>query len=93
MFRRTLFTEKNFEIVAKVGDVAKALGSTHAGVAVAWTLAQSGVTSAIIGPRTVEQLEDNLTAVDLTLDADTLKELDRASRGPWAYPNYMQARR
>jgi aryl-alcohol dehydrogenase-like predicted oxidoreductase len=89
-FRQTLFTERNFEIVEKVGDVANALGSTHTGVAVAWTLHQRGVTSAIIGPRTVEQLEDNLSAAELRLATETLKELDRAPRGAWAYPNYMQ---
>ncbi len=89
-FRQTLFTERNFETVAKVGDIARSLGTTHAAVSVAWTIHQRGVTSAIIGPRTVEQLEDNVGAGDLTLDPGTLKELDRASRGAWAYPNYMQ---
>lgn len=89
-FRQTLFTEQNFEIVAKVGEVGARLGTSHAAVAVAWTIHQLGVTSAIIGPRTVEQLEDNMAADELSLDADTLKELDRAARGPWAYPNYMQ---
>jgi aryl-alcohol dehydrogenase-like predicted oxidoreductase len=92
MFRRTLFTEKNFEIVRKVGEVAASKSTSHAAVAVAWTLAQPGVTSAIIGPRTVEQLEDNLAAADLELGPDVLKDLDRTSRGPWAYPNYMQRR-
>lgn len=92
MFRRTLFTEKNFEIVAKVGEMAKAAGTSHAAVSVAWTLAQPGVTSSIIGPRTAEQLEDNLAAAGLELGAETLKDLDRTSRGPWAYPNYMQRR-
>ncbi len=92
MFRRTLFTDKNFEIVDKVGEVAKANGTSHAAVAVAWTLAQQGVTSAIIGPRNAEQLEDNLAAADLQLNAETLKDLDRVSRGPFAYPNYMQRR-
>lgn len=89
-FRQTLFTQANFEIVAKVGEVAARLGTTHAAVAVAWTIHQRGVTSAIIGPRTVEQLEDNVSAADVVLDADTLRELDRAARGAWAYPNYMQ---
>jgi aryl-alcohol dehydrogenase-like predicted oxidoreductase len=89
-FRQTLFTERNFEIVDKVGEVADKLGSSHAAVAVAWTIQQRGVTSAIIGPRTVEQLEDNLAADELSLDSGTLKDLDRAARGPWAYPNYMQ---
>ncbi|HYZ92335.1 MAG TPA: aldo/keto reductase [Actinomycetota bacterium] len=89
-FRQTLFSERNFEIVDKVGEVAAKLGSNHAAVAVAWTINQPGVTSAIIGLRTVEQLEDNLAADELSLDADTLKELDRSARGQWAYPNYMQ---
>jgi len=89
-FKRTLFTDRNFAIVDSLGEAAKSLGTNHAAVAVAWTLAQRGVTSAIIGPRTVEQLEDNLAAGELELPAGTAKELDRASRGAWAYPNYMQ---
>src|ERR671924_681898 len=37
-FRQTLFSERNFEIVDKVGEVAAKLGSNHAAVAVAWTI-------------------------------------------------------
>lgn len=89
MMRRALFTDKNFEIVERVGEVAAKLRTTHTAVAVAWTLAQPGVTSAIIGPRTVEQLEDNLVAETISLDADALKDLDRASRGPLTYLGFM----
>jgi aryl-alcohol dehydrogenase (NADP+) len=89
LMRRALFTDKNFEIVETVGGVAAKLGATHTAVAVAWTLAQRGVTSAIIGPRTVEQLEDNLTAGTLQLDAEALTTLDRASRGPLTYLGFM----
>ena len=89
MMRRALFTDKNFEIVDAVGRAASQLGTTHTAVAVAWTLARPGVTSSIIGPRTVEQLEDNLTAGDLKLDAGVLKDLDRASRGPLTYLGLM----
>jgi aryl-alcohol dehydrogenase-like predicted oxidoreductase len=90
MLKKSLFTEKNFQIVDKVGEVAARLGTSHTGVANAWVLAQHGVTSSIIGPRTVEQLEDNLAASDVTLDADTLKELDRVSRGPLTYAGFLQ---
>jgi aryl-alcohol dehydrogenase-like predicted oxidoreductase len=90
MMRRALFTDHNFAIVDKAGDVAKALGTTHAAVAVAWTLAQPGVTSAIIGPRTVEQLEDNLAAGEVSLGAEQLKDLDRVSRGPMTYSVFLQ---
>lgn len=90
MLKKSLFTEKNFQIVDKVGEVASSLGTTHTAVANAWVLAQPGVTSSIIGPRTVEQLEDNLAATDVTLDAATLKDLDRASRGPLTYAGFLQ---
>ena len=90
MMRRALFTDRNFAIVDKVGEVAKSIGTTHASVAVAWTLAQPGVTSAIIGPRTAEQLEDNLAADDIALSAEQLKDLDRASRGPMTYSVFLQ---
>jgi aryl-alcohol dehydrogenase-like predicted oxidoreductase len=90
MLKRSLFTDKNFEIVDKVGQIAKALDTTHTSVAVAWTLAQDGVTSAIIGPRSAEQLEDNLVAAELQLSDEILKDLDRASRGPLTYAGFLQ---
>jgi aryl-alcohol dehydrogenase-like predicted oxidoreductase len=90
MLKRSLFTEKNFEIVDKVGEIAARLGTTHTAVAIAWTIAQRGVTSSIIGPRTVEQLEDNLAATSVALDAQSLKELDRVSRGPMSYAGFLQ---
>jgi aryl-alcohol dehydrogenase-like predicted oxidoreductase len=45
-------------------------------MAVAFTLAHPGVTSAIIGPRTVEQLEDLVKGADIRLDTDTLDAID-----------------
>jgi aryl-alcohol dehydrogenase-like predicted oxidoreductase len=53
------------------------LGADPAHVGLAWLLAQDGVTGPIIGPRTVEQLDASLGALDLTLDADALATLDR----------------
>jgi aryl-alcohol dehydrogenase-like predicted oxidoreductase len=46
--------------------------------------------SAIIGPRTVEQLEDNLTAEGIDFGPEQLKDLDRASRGPMSYAVFLQ---
>ncbi|MEU5974455.1 aldo/keto reductase [Streptomyces sp. NPDC047315] len=51
-------------------------------VAVAWLLHQPGVTAPILGPRTVEQLEDGLGALRISLDGDRLKELDALFPGP-----------
>lgn len=47
------------------------------------------MTSAIIGPRTVEQLEDNLAAGGLRLEPDVLSELDRAPRGQLTYLGFL----
>jgi aryl-alcohol dehydrogenase-like predicted oxidoreductase len=58
------------------------LGHRPADVALAWLLTRPGVTAPIIGPRTVEQLDQNLAALDLELDDDTLAALDAIWPGP-----------
>lgn len=52
------------------------LGSPPSQVALAWLCAQPAVTAPIVGPRTVEQLDDAYACLDLTLDADCLARLD-----------------
>lgn len=52
------------------------LGWDPADVGMAWLLAQPAVTSPIIGPRTVDQLDASLRALEVALDADTLAALD-----------------
>ena len=59
------------------------LGEAPAAVALAWLLAQPGVTAPIIGPRTMEQFEGaSFRALDLVLDEATLKSLDEIFPGP-----------
>jgi aryl-alcohol dehydrogenase-like predicted oxidoreductase len=71
--------------------VAKDHGVSAARVALAWVLAQPGVTSIIIGGRTKEQFADNLAAADLKLTAGDLAKLDAVSRPDLAYPYWHQA--
>ena len=52
------------------------IGEDPANVGLAWLLAQDGVTGPIIGPRTREQLDGSLRALEITLDAATLAQLD-----------------
>jgi len=59
-----------------------ALGERPADVALAWTLVHPAVTCPIIGPRTVQQLDDSLRALELKLSAETLKKLDELFPGP-----------
>jgi NDP-hexose C3-ketoreductase / dTDP-4-oxo-2-deoxy-alpha-D-pentos-2-ene 2,3-reductase len=62
--------------------LAADLGADPADVALAWLLHQDGVTAPIIGPRTIEQLDGSLRAVELKLDADTLARLDELFPAP-----------
>ncbi len=58
------------------------LGEPPAAVALAWLLANPVVTAPIIGPRTLEQLDANMRAIELTLDRATMKRLDAIWPGP-----------
>jgi aryl-alcohol dehydrogenase-like predicted oxidoreductase len=57
-------------------------GEDPAAVGLAWLLARPGVTGPIIGPRTREQLESALTALDVELDDDALARIDEIFPGP-----------
>lgn len=62
--------------------LCKDLGESPANVALAWLLHNKAVTAPIIGPRTMEQYTDSLRAVEINLDAATLKRLDEIWPGP-----------
>lgn len=73
-------------VVEAVRTVAERRGTTPAAVALAWLLHQPETTSIIVGARTADQLEENLQALEVRLDAADLAELDAASRPQWGYP-------
>jgi aryl-alcohol dehydrogenase-like predicted oxidoreductase len=58
------------------------LGEAPADVALAWMLANPAVTSPIIGPRTLEQLDGSMRSLEITLSPDALKRLDEIWPGP-----------
>ncbi len=62
------------------------LGHDPAHVGLAWLLAQPAVTGPIIGPRTMEQLEGSLPALEIDLDKATLERLDEIFPGPGTAP-------
>jgi aryl-alcohol dehydrogenase-like predicted oxidoreductase len=65
-----------FELVERLEAVADKAGVSLTHLAAAFTLAHPAVTSAIVGPRTMEQLEDLLAGADVRLDTDTLDAID-----------------
>jgi aryl-alcohol dehydrogenase-like predicted oxidoreductase len=64
------------ELVEELEKLATEAGVTMTQLALAWVLEHPAVTSAIIGPRTMEQLEGNLGADELKLDAAILDRID-----------------
>jgi aryl-alcohol dehydrogenase (NADP+) len=72
-------TDRTWTIIDAVQSVAEARGVSMAEVALAWVTDRPGVTSTILGARTVEQLETNLRAAELHLEAAEIAALDEAS--------------
>ena len=62
--------------------LCKELNENPANIALAWILQQPGITSPIVGPRTIEQLEENVKSLDIKLSGETLKRLDEIWPGP-----------
>ena len=65
-----------YEVTEGLLPLAEAKGCTLSQLALAWCAKQPGITSPIIGPRTMEQLEDNLGAFEVTVTADDRRQID-----------------
>ncbi len=72
--------DRTSDIVDEVKKVAADLGTTPTAVSLAWVRGRRGVTSVIIGPRTLQQLQDNLPGFDLDLPEDAVARLNDVSR-------------
>ena len=70
---------RNFTIAEAVSAVAAELDTPAGAVATAWCLTRRGVTSVIVGARTVEQLQENLRGFALKLPEDAVKRLSEVS--------------
>ncbi len=74
------FAEEDFQVVDRVLEIAGKRGVPAAQVALAWLLAQPGVTAPIVGATKREHLEDALTALTLDLSAEEKKALEEPYR-------------
>lgn len=84
--------DKAWACVAVMRDIAEKHGSNVAAVALAYVLAKPFVTSVIIGAKRIDQLDQNLAAVKLKLDAGDMQRLDEVSALATEYPGWMLAR-
>jgi aryl-alcohol dehydrogenase-like predicted oxidoreductase len=80
-------SEKNLAIAEVVSQVASEIGHSPPQVALAWLLAQSGVTIPIIGARKLSQFEDNLACLEVTLAPEQLQRLNEVSQIELGFPH------
>jgi aryl-alcohol dehydrogenase-like predicted oxidoreductase len=77
-------------------DLLRKIGAEHgaspAQISLAWLLAKPSVASILIGASKMQQLEDNLGAAQLRLEADELAQLDAATAPTIPYPNWFNER-
>jgi aryl-alcohol dehydrogenase-like predicted oxidoreductase len=77
-----------------VVDLLRALADKHratpAQVALAWTLSRPFVSSVLVGATTLDQLDDNLDALEVELEAEDIRALDALSEPAATYPAWMQ---
>jgi aryl-alcohol dehydrogenase-like predicted oxidoreductase len=84
--------ERGWAVIDVLCEVADGIGATPAQVALAWLLARPGVVSAIFGARSLDQLDDNLQAAEITLPDDAMARLTEASEPELIYPYNMFTR-
>ncbi|MFB6303926.1 MAG: aldo/keto reductase, partial [Haloferacaceae archaeon] len=77
-FEEHYLTPENFDVLDAVLEVADEVDATPAQVALAWQLHHEDVTAPIVGARTVEQLEENLAAADVSLTDAQVERLSDA---------------
>jgi aryl-alcohol dehydrogenase-like predicted oxidoreductase len=81
--------ERTWRILEVMAPIAKEHECSPARLSLAWLLAKPVVTSIIIGAKRLDQLQDNLAAVELTLTQDELGRLDEVSALAPEYPGWV----
>jgi len=81
--------DRTWRILDVLRPIAESHGTSVATVALAWVLAKPFVTSVIIGAKRLDQLQQNLSAAELQLTEEQMKQLDEVSTLPPEYPGWM----
>jgi aryl-alcohol dehydrogenase-like predicted oxidoreductase len=81
--------ERTWKILEAMAPVAKAHDCSPARISLAWLLTKPVVTSVIIGVKRLDQLQDNLAAMEIELTEGEIQLLDEVSALPPEYPGWM----
>ncbi len=79
-------SESTYTLLEEMEQIASALGTSVARVALAWVQSRPGVSSTILGARTLQQLDDNIDALDIRLDPTHIARLDELSKPSLNFP-------
>ncbi|MGH3771499.1 MAG: aldo/keto reductase [Pseudonocardiaceae bacterium] len=79
-------TDRDYDIIDELRKIAAELDTSVASVALAWVQGRPGVSSTIIGARRLDQLEDNLQALDVQLAPEHVAALDSLSEPTLNFP-------
>ena len=74
------YTDADFDVVDRVVALARRRGVQPAQIALAWILHRPGVSAPIVGATKMEQLDQAIDAIDITLDAEEMKFLEEPYR-------------
>jgi aryl-alcohol dehydrogenase-like predicted oxidoreductase len=85
-------SEAQFTVIEAVAAVAEEIGATSAAVALSWVQNRPGVTSTLIGPRTLGHLESNLAGLEVELTAEQTARLDEVSAPSLNFPSDINRR-
>ncbi|WP_433624124.1 aldo/keto reductase [Halomicrococcus sp. NG-SE-24] len=78
------FTDENWAVLDAVREVADEVDATPAQVSLAWLLHQDVVTAPIVGPRTLDHLEENVAALDVSLSDEQVERLEEPNTPVWS---------
>lgn len=78
-FWESRLQDRFYDLIDLLDELAAAKGCTVPQLVLAWTIAQPAITSAIIGPRTLEQAQDNIGAVSVQITAEDIARIDAIS--------------
>lgn len=84
--------DRGYDAIDAAEAIGNEIGASIAQVSLAWLLAQSGVTSVIIGAKRMDQLEDNLHAAEVDLTSEHVERLSETTAPPVLYPQWMVER-
>jgi aryl-alcohol dehydrogenase-like predicted oxidoreductase len=84
-------SQEDYRVIDTVNEIAAEIGASPAAVALAWVQGRPGITSTLIGARRLDQLTDNLSAVELTLSPAHRARLDEVSVPTLNFPAHNNA--